>query len=96
MSRKRGDAVIPVPPDGRIAVRVTPRASADRIEARPDGSVQAWVTAPPADGAANAAVIALVARALGVPKSALTLARGAASREKVLQLDPAAVPRPGR
>jgi uncharacterized protein YggU (UPF0235/DUF167 family) len=77
-----------VPPGGRIAVRVTPRAGADRFEIRPDGTLQIWVTAAPADGAANAAVIALVARALGAPKSALSMVRGAASRNKLLQIDP--------
>lgn len=74
-----------VPADGMLRVRVTPKASRDRIEA--DGDVlRVWVTAPPADGKANAAVRALLARALGVPKSALTLVRGETARDKVFRI----------
>ena len=42
------------------------------------------VTAPPVDGAANAAVCKLVAKELGVPKSSVSIARGETSRDKVL------------
>lgn len=73
----------------RVAVRVTPRASAERIEAveGPEGpSVRVWVTAPPENGKANAAVLKLLARALGVPPSALTVEQGAASRNKVIRI----------
>jgi len=42
------------------------------------------VTSPPVDGAANAAVIELVARALGVARGAVSIAAGAASRRKTV------------
>ncbi|HWW58556.1 MAG TPA: DUF167 domain-containing protein, partial [Sphingopyxis sp.] len=45
---------------GRIEVRVTPGASRDEIRIV-DGTVQLRVTAPPADGAANDAVLKLLA-----------------------------------
>lgn len=75
----------------RLTVRLTPRAKADALggvrEAQPGRpALLARVTAPPAAGAANAALIALVAKALGVPKSAVTLASGETSRLKTLRV----------
>lgn len=70
---------------GLLAVRVTPKAAADRIAAE-GGTVRAWVTAPPDKGKANKAVAALVAAALGVPKSAVEIVRGEAAREKMLRI----------
>jgi uncharacterized protein YggU (UPF0235/DUF167 family) len=64
-------------------VRVTPGASRDEVKVAGD-SVQLRVTAPPADGAANEAVIALLAAALGRPRRDLTLLRGAAARIKLI------------
>lgn len=43
------------------------------------------VAAPPDGGKANAAVLKLVARALGVPKSALSIERGVALRDKLVR-----------
>lgn len=73
--------------EGRLAVRVTPgtRIEALTIEA---GRLSAKVRAKPEDGKANAAVIALLARALGAPPSAIDLLRGATSREKLLRIRP--------
>lgn len=72
----------------RIEVRVTPKAASDslKIERLADGteSLRVRVTVAPEDGRANKAVIALVAKALGVPKSALTLIRGEKSRNKTI------------
>jgi uncharacterized protein len=86
MSKAADDAVkAAVSARGTLAVRVTPRASADRIAAE-GGQVRAWVTAPPDKGKANEAVIALVAKALGVPKSAVEMVRGQTGREKMLRI----------
>ncbi|WP_010408965.1 DUF167 domain-containing protein [Citromicrobium sp. JLT1363] len=68
---------------GELRVRVTPGARTESISIL-DGGVQVKVRAKPQDGAANAAVEALVAKALGIPKSHCRLLRGATSREKVL------------
>ena len=71
-----------------IAVRVTPRSSRDAIESVDDaGELRIRVTAPPADGAANAAVTTLVAKELRLPKGALSLVSGATSRHKRLGID---------
>ncbi|UKK83682.1 DUF167 domain-containing protein [Sphingopyxis sp. BSN-002] len=62
---------------------MTPGASRDAV--RIDGDlVQVRVTAPPADGAANDAVIALLAAALDRPRRDLSLLRGASSRIKLI------------
>lgn len=74
-----------ISPEGMLAVRATPKASSDRIAVE-DGRVRVWVTAPPDKGKANKAVIAAVAKVLGVPKSAVVLVRGEASREKLLRI----------
>ena len=65
-----------------LTVRVTPRADADRVGPYADGLLRVRVTRPPAEGEANRAVLRLVARALGVPPSTLTLVAGTRSRTK--------------
>lgn len=69
-----------------IAVRVTPKASRDRIVAE-DGDIRIYTTVAPEDGKANAAVVKLLAKAVGVPKSRLVLIRGATARDKVFRVD---------
>jgi len=73
----------------RLAVRVTPGARTEGV-AIEDGRVQVKVRAKPEDGKATAAVIDLVAQALGVAVSRVELVRGASSREKLLRLPPEA------
>lgn len=64
-------------------MRVTPGASRDEVKLA-DGVVQLRVTAPPADGAANDAVLRLLAAALDRPRRDLTLVRGASARIKLV------------
>lgn len=83
----------------QLRVRVTPRASADRIGAvvadeSGEGWLQVAVTAVPEDGKANKAVIALLAKRWKLPKSSLEVVRGATDRRKTLDIadpDPAAL-----
>ncbi|HEX8034352.1 MAG TPA: DUF167 domain-containing protein [Ktedonobacterales bacterium] len=65
-----------------LAVRVTPRASRDTLTLEDDGGLRARLTAPPVEGAANEALISLLAERLRLPKRAITIVRGAASRDK--------------
>ena len=74
--------------EGRLALRVTPGARTESIEIV-EGRVQLKVRAKPHDGAANAAVLALLAEALGEATSRLQLLRGATARDKLVQLPPA-------
>lgn len=69
-----------------IAVRVTPKAARNAVT-ETDQGLRISVTTVPEDGKATKAAIKLLAAALGVPKSALTLLRGATSRDKVFRLD---------
>lgn len=70
-----------------MAVRVTPRSGRDAIEGVDEqGALRVRLTAAPADGAANSALVKLLAKALGVPKGAVTIVSGAASRHKQLRI----------
>jgi len=73
-------------PGIQIAVRVTPRAARNRITQK-DGQIRVYVTAVPEDGKANVAVQKLLAKALGVAKSRLTLIRGQTARDKTFTID---------
>lgn len=68
-----------------IAVRVTPKASRDRILVE-DDTIRVYVTTVPEDGKANKAVVKLLSKALGVPKTRFDLIRGATSRDKVFRI----------
>lgn len=72
-------------------VRVTPKASANRIkvETLEDGSklVRVYVTVVPENGKANHAVLKLLAKDMGVPKSSLSIVRGETDRNKLINLD---------
>ncbi|WP_394804846.1 DUF167 domain-containing protein [Sphingomonas agrestis] len=69
-----------------MAVRVTPRASRDAFAAGAPEHFAARLAAPPVDGAANDALIPLVAKAFGVPKRAVTLLSGDSARFKRLAI----------
>ncbi|MBD9525710.1 DUF167 domain-containing protein [Paracoccus sp. PAR01] len=73
-------------PGTEIAVRVTPKASRNAVTVDGD-TIRVHVTTVPEDGKANAAVVKLLAKALGVAKSRLVLTRGATSRDKVFRVD---------
>jgi hypothetical protein len=71
---------------GRLAVKVTPGAREESVTLTPE-TVLVKVRAPADKGAANEAVIAVVARALGLAPSRVRLLRGATSRAKVLAVE---------
>ena len=74
--------------EGRLPLRVTPGARTESIEIA-EGRALVKVRAKPHDGAANAAVLALLAEALGEATSRLHVLRGATGRDKLVQLPPA-------
>jgi uncharacterized protein (TIGR00251 family) len=65
-----------------FTLRVTPRASANAVAGERDGVLLVRVTAPPVEGKANDAVVALLARTLGTPRGAIQVVQGASSRTK--------------
>ena len=74
----------------RLRLKVRPqarRAGIEGVVADRDGeALSVSVTAAPEDGKANAAVIALLAKALGTAKSALSVTQGATSRRKTIHV----------
>lgn len=80
----------------RVRVRVTPKASRDEIrglchDADGSAALKVTLTAPPADGKANAALIGLLARHWRLPKSSLAITSGRSDRRKTVTItgDPA-------
>ena len=72
-------------PGARFEIRATPKARSNAVE---DGDVlKIRVTAAPEDGKANDAIRKLLAKALRVAPSRLTLLRGQTARDKLFQLD---------
>ena len=69
----------------RIHVRVIPRSSKNLIEWEENG-LKVHVTAPPVDGAANTALVALLAQYLAVPKRDIQIVRGTAGRSKIVEI----------
>jgi uncharacterized protein len=74
-----GDGVI-------LRVRVTPRAVRNAFEGLADGALRVRLAAPPVEGAANRALLAFLADALGVPKGSLEIARGERGRQKLVRV----------
>ncbi|MFO6446694.1 DUF167 domain-containing protein [Erythrobacter sp. NE805] len=72
---------------GRLAVKVTPGAREESVTLT-EAEVLVKVRAPADKGAANDAVLAVVARALGLAPSRVRLVRGGTSRQKLLQVAP--------
>ena len=71
----------------RLTVRLTPRGGLDRVDGVRDGMLHARVAAPPADGAANLALVRLLAHELDVPPGAVRLVAGATGRRKIIAID---------
>lgn len=69
-----------------IDVKVQPRSSRNAIEVV-DGVVKVWLTAPPTDGQANAALCELMAKKLGIAKSRVQVIRGETSRSKHVEIE---------
>ena len=69
----------------RLNVRVIPRSSKNALEWEQD-ALKVRLTAPPVDGAANEALIALLAERLGLPKRNISIVHGATGRQKVVEI----------
>ena len=70
--------------DASLRVRVIPRASRTALTRDGTGSLRARLTAPPVDGAANRALVELLAAELHFPKRSFAIVRGERGRTKVV------------
>lgn len=70
-----------------LSIRVQPRSRQNAIVGVRDKYLLLKVNAPPVDGAANEAVIALLAKALDLPKSTFSVQQGSKSREKSVKVE---------
>ncbi len=76
----------------RLAVRLTPNGRRDAIDgvelnAEGEAHLKARVSCVPEKGKANKALVALLAKALGVPKSSVSVVSGDTARQKILRID---------
>ena len=71
----------------RITIRVQPRARRTAVDGVHGDALQVRIAAPPTDGKANVELIALLSDLFGVPKSAVTIVAGRASRDKIVAID---------
>jgi uncharacterized protein (TIGR00251 family) len=70
-----------------LEVEVQPRASRTEVVGWREGRLRVQLTAPPVEGAANAALVGLLAERLGLPRGALAVVSGAAARRKRVRID---------
>jgi len=70
-----------------LKLKVKPGSRDESLIEQPDGTWLARVKAPPVDGKANAAVIALVAAHFGLRKAQVSIRSGASGRMKLVQLE---------
>jgi hypothetical protein len=75
----------------KLEVEVTPKAHRPGVVGRRGDVLKVRVAAPPEGGRANKELIRLVANFLGVPRASVTVARGAAARRKLLDIEGLAV-----
>jgi uncharacterized protein (TIGR00251 family) len=71
----------------RFRVRAKPRASRSRVIGVSDGTLSVAVAAPPVAGEANAELVDVLARVLGVPKRAVNIVSGARGRTKLVSVE---------
>lgn len=74
-----------------ISIRAQPRASRSEVVGMHGDQLKVRIAAPPVEGAANAELIKLLAKVLGVSRSALRVVRGEGSRSKVVRAEGATV-----
>jgi uncharacterized protein len=70
-----------------MRIRLQPRARRDEVVGERAGAIVIRVSAPPVDGKANAALCALIARAVNVAPSRVSVVRGQTSRDKVVRVE---------
>jgi len=70
-----------------VSLHVQPRARRNELAGWHNGALKLKVEAPPVDDAANQAIVRFFSQLLDIPKSRLTIASGARSRDKILRIE---------
>ena len=73
-------------PSATVSVRVIPRSSKEGVAGYEGGVVRIRLNAPPVEGKANDALVRFLAKALGVPRSRVTLVTGERGRSKIVRV----------
>lgn len=71
----------------KIQIIVKPNAKKNSVKPLPDGTYRVCVKAPPVEGKANAAVVAVLAEFFRVPKSQVEILRGANAKKKLVKIN---------
>jgi len=71
----------------RLRIHLQPRAAQTRIVGRHGDALKVQVHAPPVGGAANAALMELLADTFHLPRRAIRIVHGNTGREKVVEID---------
>ncbi len=71
----------------RLSVKVKPNSKQQQLKVEEDGSLTVHLKSPPVDGKANAELIQLLAKNLGVPKSSISIRAGASAKRKIIEID---------
>ncbi len=70
----------------RLRVRVQPRSSHNRVVGTHGEAIKVQVSAPPVEGAANEAVVAVLAEWLGLGRRSMAIVQGLSGRDKVVEV----------
>jgi uncharacterized protein (TIGR00251 family) len=73
-------------PSATVSVRVVPRSTKEGVAGFEGGVVKIRLNAPPVEGKANEALVRFLAKAVGVPRSRITLITGERGRNKVVRV----------
>ena len=74
-------------PDGvRLTLQITPNAKKTEVIGLLDGALKLRLQAPPVEGKANEALVKYLARALGVPRGAVTITHGHTGKRKLVEI----------
>jgi uncharacterized protein (TIGR00251 family) len=74
-------------PSATLSVRVVPRSSKEGVAGFEGGVLRIRLNAPPVEGKANEALVRFLAKAVGVPRSRITLVKGEKGRNKIVRVD---------
>ena len=73
-------------PSATVSVRVVPRSANEGVAGFEGGVLRIRLNAPPVEGKANDALVRFLAKAVGVPKSRITLVTGEKGRNKIVRI----------